>query len=40
LNNAEFHGQPVGEGNEDGLRNRAKALIDKVSDLAEHDPED
>ena len=40
LNNAEFHDQPVGEGNEDGLRNRAKALIDKVSDLAEHDPED
>jgi hypothetical protein len=37
LNNAEFQGQPVGEGNEDGLGHRAKALIDEVTDLAEHD---
>jgi hypothetical protein len=37
LNNAEFNGQPVDEGNEDGLGNRAKALIDQVSDLAEGD---
>jgi hypothetical protein len=37
LNNAEFHGQPVGEGNEDGLGHRAKALIDEVTDLAERD---
>jgi Type I phosphodiesterase / nucleotide pyrophosphatase len=36
LNNAEFQGQPVGEGNEDGLGHRAKALIDQVSDLADH----
>jgi arylsulfatase A-like enzyme len=36
LNNAEFHGQPVGEGNEDSLGRRAKALIDQVSDLADH----
>jgi hypothetical protein len=42
LNNAEFQGQPVGEGNEDGLGHRAKALIDEVTDLAErdHDPQD
>jgi hypothetical protein len=37
LNNAEFQGQPVGKGNEDGLGHRAKALIDEVTDLAEHD---
>jgi hypothetical protein len=37
LNNAEFHGQPVGEGTEDGLGIRAKALIDRVNDLAERD---
>jgi hypothetical protein len=37
LNNAEFHNQPVGEGNEGGLGNRAKALIDEVADLADHE---
>ncbi|MFY9958527.1 hypothetical protein [Bradyrhizobium sp.] len=37
LNNAEFHGQPVSEGNEDGLGHRAKELIDRVKDLAGHD---
>jgi hypothetical protein len=37
LNNAEFQGKPIGEGNEDGLGHRAKALIDEVTDLAEHD---
>jgi hypothetical protein len=40
LNNAEFHGQPVGEGSEDGLGHRAKALIDQVSDLADQDHAD
>jgi hypothetical protein len=37
LSNAAFRNQPVGEGAEDGLGNRAKALIDKVEDLAERD---
>jgi arylsulfatase A-like enzyme len=37
LNNAEFHGQPVDEGSEDGLGHRAKELIDRVKDLADHD---
>jgi hypothetical protein len=37
LSNAAFHNQPVGEGAEDGLGNRAKALVDKVEDLAERD---
>ncbi|WP_024512870.1 hypothetical protein [Bradyrhizobium sp. ARR65] len=37
LNNAAFHNQPVGEGNENGLAHRARALIDQVRDLAERD---
>jgi hypothetical protein len=37
LNNAAFHGQPVSEGNEDRLGRRAKELIDRVQDLADHD---
>jgi hypothetical protein len=37
LNNAAFHNQPVGEGAEDGLGNRARRLIDEVKDLAERD---
>jgi hypothetical protein len=37
LNNAAFHNQPVDEGAEDGLGQRAKALIDQVKDLAERD---
>jgi arylsulfatase A-like enzyme len=40
LNNAEFHGQPVGEDNASDLGHRAKHLIDAVTDLAEHDHED
>jgi hypothetical protein len=39
LNNAEFHGKPAGEGNEDGLGHRAQQLIDRVKDLADHDDE-
>jgi hypothetical protein len=35
LNNAAFHNQPVDEGAEDGLGHRAKALIDRVKDMAE-----
>jgi hypothetical protein len=37
LDNAAFHNQPVGEGAEDGLGNRARRLIDEVKDLAERD---
>ena len=37
LTNAAFHNQPVGEGSEDGLGHRAKALIDQVEDLANRD---
>ena len=37
LNNAAFHNQPVDEHAEDGLGQRARALIDEVKDLAEHD---
>ena len=37
LNNAAFHNQAVDEGAHDGLGHRAKALIDQVKDLAEHD---
>jgi arylsulfatase A-like enzyme len=37
LNNAAFHNQPVGEGAEDGLGNRARQIIDEVKDLAERD---
>jgi len=37
LNNAAFHNQPVDEGAEDGLGRRARALIDQVKDLADHD---
>jgi arylsulfatase A-like enzyme len=37
LNNAAFHNQPVDERTEDGLGQRAKALIDQVEDLAGHD---
>ena len=35
LNGAAFSNQPVGERTEDGLGRRARALIDKVEDLAE-----
>jgi hypothetical protein len=37
LNNAAFHNQPIDEGAEDGLGRRARALIDQVKDLADHD---
>jgi hypothetical protein len=37
LNNAAFHNKPVNEGAEDGLGQRAKAMIDQVKDLADHD---
>ena len=37
LNNAAFNNQPVNEGGEDGLGSRARAIIDEVKDLAEHD---
>jgi hypothetical protein len=40
LNNAEFHGQPVSERNEDGLGHRAKELIERVKDLADRDDRD
>lgn len=35
LNGAAFNHRPVGEGSEDGLSHRARALIDRVEDLAE-----
>ena len=35
LNGAAFNHQPVGEGSEDSLSHRARALIDRVEDLAE-----
>jgi hypothetical protein len=37
LNNAAFHNQPVDEGAEDGLGHRARALIDQVKDMVDHD---
>jgi arylsulfatase A-like enzyme len=37
LDNAAFHNQPVNEGTEDGLGHRARALIDRVQDLADDD---
>jgi hypothetical protein len=37
LNNAAFHNQAVDKGAEEGLGHRAKAMIDQVKDLAEHD---
>ena len=37
LNGAAFGNQPVNEGAEDGLGHRARALIDRVEDLAERD---
>jgi hypothetical protein len=37
LNNAAFHNHPVDEGTEDDLGHRAKALIDRVKDMADHD---
>jgi arylsulfatase A-like enzyme len=37
LDNAAFHNQPVNEGAEDGLGRRARALIDRVQDLADPD---
>jgi hypothetical protein len=37
LNNAAFNNRPVDERTEDGLNQRAKALIDQVEDLAERD---
>jgi len=42
LNGAAFNNQPVSEHSEDGLGRRARALIDKVEDLAEqhHDHDD
>lgn len=39
LNAAAFGNQPVDEGSEDGLGHRARALIDRVRDLAEHEHE-
>ena len=42
LNNAEFHNQSVDKGSANGLGNQAKALINRVTDLAEshHDDDD
>jgi hypothetical protein len=40
LNNAAFGNRPVSEGSEDGLGRRARALIDRVQDLADHDRDD
>jgi arylsulfatase A-like enzyme len=37
LDAAAFHNQPVDEGSEDDLGNRAKALIDRVKELAERE---
>jgi arylsulfatase A-like enzyme len=37
LDNAAFHNKPVDEDAEDELGHRAKALIDEVKDLADHD---
>ena len=37
LNNAAFHNKPVNEGAEGGLGSRAKAMINQVKDLADHD---
>jgi hypothetical protein len=37
LDNAAFHNKPVDEDAEDELGHRAKALIDQVKDLADHD---
>jgi hypothetical protein len=37
LDNAAFHNQPVGEGDENGLGHRARAIIDEVKDLADRD---
>jgi hypothetical protein len=37
LNAAEFGNQPVDEGSEDGLGQRARELIEQVTDLAGHD---
>jgi hypothetical protein len=37
LNNAAFHNRPVDERSEDGLGERARALIDQVEDRAERD---
>ena len=37
LDNAAFHNKPVDEDAEDGLGHRAKAVIDQVKDLADHD---
>jgi hypothetical protein len=40
LNAAEFGNKPVNEGSEDGLGHRARALIDRVKDLAERNEKD
>ena len=40
LNNAAFGNRPVSEGSEDGLGRRARALIDRVQDLADSDRHD
>jgi hypothetical protein len=40
LTNAAFHNKPVSEGSEDGLGNRARELIERVKDLAEHERDD
>jgi arylsulfatase A-like enzyme len=40
LNNAAFHSQRVGEGDEDGLGHRARSLIDRVKRLADEDHRD
>lgn len=37
LDNAAFHDQPVGDGAEDGLGGRARALIDRVKEMAERE---
>ena len=37
LDSAAFHNEPVDEDAEDELGRRAKALIDRVKDLADHD---
>ena len=40
LDAAAFGNQPVDEGSEDGLGRRARALIDRVKDLAERERHD
>jgi hypothetical protein len=40
LNNAAFHNQPVNEGAQNGLGDRAKAMIDQVKNLADHNQDE